>query len=76
MVLRKPYAFLIKNFKLIHVLLTILMGCMFKKMRDIVEYLDEYIGSGLLAQVPEVIEEQFGICKYLANQISELHLLD
>ena len=43
MVLRKPYAFLIKNFKLIHVLLTILMGCMFKKMRDIVEYLDEYI---------------------------------
>lgn len=65
MVLRKPYAFLIKNFKLIHVLLTILMGCMFKKMRDIVEYLDEYIGSGLLSQVPEVIEEQFGIFGFI-----------
>lgn len=61
MVLRKPYAFLIKNFKLIHIILTVLMACMFKKMRNIVEYLDEYINSGLLAQVPEVIEEQFGV---------------
>lgn len=65
MVLRKPYAFLIKNFKLIHIILTVLMGIMFNKMRNIIEFIDEYIDSGILGQIPGVIKEQFGVFGFL-----------
>lgn len=65
MVLRKPYAFLIKNFKLIHIILTILMGIFFAKMRNIVDFLNEYINSGIFDRVPGVIKEYFGISGFL-----------
>ena len=65
MVFRKPYAFLIKNFKLIHIILTILMGILFAKMRNIVDFFNEYINSGIFGRVPEVIKEYFGISGFL-----------
>jgi len=65
MVLRKPYAFLIKNFKLIHIILTVLMAVMFNKMRSISEFLGKYIDLGLLEQVPGVVKEQFGVLSFL-----------
>ena len=43
MVLRKPYAFLIRNFKLIHFILAILMGVFFSKLRSIADFFKEYI---------------------------------
>ena len=38
MILRKPYAFLIRHFKLIHLILTVLMYLFFKKIRVLITF--------------------------------------
>ena len=43
MILRKPYAFLIKNFKKIHLILTILMIYITYKCNHILAFFNEYI---------------------------------
>ena len=45
MILRKPYAILIKNFKLIHIILAILMGYIFYKTNMLLSFLTEYLSS-------------------------------
>lgn len=45
MILRKPYAFLIKHFKLIHFILALLLGYLIYKTGTILSFLNEYIGS-------------------------------
>lgn len=46
MILRKPYAFLIKHFHLIHVILGLLVGYLIYKTGLILSFLNEYMGSG------------------------------
>jgi hypothetical protein len=48
MILRKPYAFLIKNFKKIHLLLAIMMGFVEYKTSHLLSYLNKYITEGWL----------------------------
>lgn len=43
MILRKPYAFLIKRFKLIHLIISVLMGYLLYKSYNIVQFLSDSI---------------------------------
>lgn len=45
MILRKPYAFLIKHFKLIHLFITILIINLINKTNDIVDFFKDYIND-------------------------------
>lgn len=45
MILRKPYALLIKNFRLIHILMTILTVFFFLKCSDMLSFLSDYISN-------------------------------
>lgn len=45
MILRKPYAILIKNFRLIHVIMAFLMGYLFYRTNAILNFLNEYLAS-------------------------------
>ena len=60
MILRKPYAFLIKNFKLIHLILAILMGLFFSKLRSIAEFFKNYIDEGIYGQVFNAVSDNVG----------------
>lgn len=60
MILRKPYAILIKNFKLIHIVLAILMGYLFYKTNMILSFLNEYLSSVATTITNEVTNSLFG----------------
>lgn len=45
MILRKPYAFLIKHFKFIHIILTVLLGYVFYKSMNILTFFNDYINA-------------------------------
>jgi hypothetical protein len=45
MILRKPYAFFIKNFRLMHVIITILIGYLAFKTYPLLEFLDGYLSN-------------------------------
>lgn len=61
MVFRKPYAFLIKNFKLIHIILTFLMGLFFYKLRNMTDFLNSYVAEGVYGRVSGVVSEYIGV---------------
>lgn len=48
MILRKPYAFLIKHFKLIHIILTLLLSYVFYKSMNVLTFFNEYISANQL----------------------------
>ncbi len=60
MILRKPYAILIKNFKLIHAILALLMGYLFYRTNLIISFINEYIGSSQLKVKENVLDTLFG----------------
>ena len=60
MILRKPYAILIKNFKLIHVILSAMMVYLFYRTNSILRFLNEYIGSSQIKIGDTVLDELFG----------------
>jgi len=45
MILRKPYAFLVKHFRLIHLVLLALMIYVFTASKTILDFLNQYVGS-------------------------------
>ena len=59
MILRKPYAILIKNFKLIHAILAILMGYLFYRTTNIVNFIGDYISSAQSTISNEVVTSLF-----------------
>ena len=60
MVLRKPYAFLIKHFKAIHILLVILMGILGYKMYNMSSFLGPYLAQGEYGVVSGVAGKYIG----------------
>lgn len=46
MVFKKPYALLIKHFKLIHIIITLFMAFLIYKMTGIISFFNEYVSSG------------------------------
>ena len=61
MILRKPYAFLIKNFRLIHLIFAILAGYLFFKGNDILSFLANYISNNGVIIEDFAIKELFPI---------------
>ena len=58
MILRKPYAFLIKNFKLLHAIMLVLMGLVLYKTLDILSAFDDFFTSQavlLNSDIPELV---------------------
>lgn len=51
MILRKPYAFLIKHFKLIHIILTILLSYVFYKTMGVLTFFNDYINAGQMTTI-------------------------
>lgn len=57
MILRKPYAILIKHFKLIHVIFTLISLFLFLKCNDLLEFIEEYIANSGFILADYRIEE-------------------
>ena len=60
MILRKPYAILIKNFKLIHLILSGMMVYLFYRTNSILSFLNEYIGSSQIKIKDTTLSTLFG----------------
>ena len=60
MILRKPYAILIKNFKLIHLILSGMMVYLFYRTNSILSFLNEYIGSSQIKIKDTTVSTLFG----------------
>lgn len=65
MILRKPYAFLIKNFKLIHLVLTILIGVILYKTNKLLTFFNQYLSSGSYEVIDNLSSEYIGIYMYI-----------
>lgn len=52
MILRKPYAFLIKNFKIIHLIISILFGYLISKTTKILSFFKRYLINSLIDVIP------------------------
>ena len=48
MILRKPYAFLIKRFRLIHIVMSFMMVYLAYKTGEAVKYFNDYISSDVI----------------------------
>ena len=59
MILRKPYAFLIKNFKLIHTIMTLCMAYLVYKNFMIFDYLRKFLDSEMLISSKDLTGELF-----------------
>ena len=60
MILRKPYAILIKNFKLIHLIMSFFMVYLFYKTNNILSFLTDYLNSVATTISNEVTTSLFG----------------
>ena len=65
MILRKPYAFFIKHFKLIHVIMTVLLGYLILKTNLILNFLNTYMESKELVTGMELVKPLFGVSIYV-----------
>ena len=66
MIFRKPYAFLIKNFKKIHIVMLALTIFIYFKLNDILDFIRDYINFGTYNKVLEPFSKEVGILFYLA----------
>ncbi len=75
MIIRKPYALLIKNFKLIHGLLLMLMGYLLYSLFQINAFFSEYFEDSLSVRGQELTDSLFNGFIYLANFLVILGLI-
>lgn len=66
MILRKPFAFLIKYFKLIHVVLTILLAYILYKTNNLLSFFNEYLASKTYTAIDNLTSTYIGIYPYIA----------
>ena len=59
MILRKPYAFLIRHFRLIHIIMLTIMSYILYKTISIRSFLDSYISSGQRLKIIEDISNKY-----------------
>lgn len=60
MILRKPYAFLIKYFKLIHIILFLMCGFLLFKLRAIYMFFREYVRTETYTYISSIAEKYIG----------------
>ena len=65
MIFRKPYAILIKYFKLIHVLLTIIMAYLVYRTYNLFHFLSEYMKTTMLRLGKGATETMFNSYMYI-----------
>lgn len=61
MILRKPYAFLIKHFHLIHIILGLLAAFLIWNSAQILSFLSDYMSSGQMTIETDITSELFNI---------------
>ena len=65
MILRKPYAFLVKHFKLIHVLLTLVIAFLVYRTNIILNFLNQYIASNQTSPIDNLTNTMFNIWMFI-----------
>lgn len=66
MILRKPYAFLIKYFKVIHLILTLLLVYILYKSNKLFSFFDEYLSLGTYKVIDDLSNIYIGPYVYLS----------
>lgn len=66
MILRKPYAFLIKNFKLLHAIITVLMGYTLYKTYNIISFFGDYIISSQNIIGENIVETLYNLFMFIS----------
>ncbi len=66
MIVKKPYAFLIKYFRIIHLLLLIPMFYLISKTRGIVSFFNDFIANSYSTNIIDITGEYISIFMYLA----------
>ncbi|MBE6138450.1 MAG: hypothetical protein E7173_01735 [Firmicutes bacterium] len=69
MILRKPYAFLIKHFKLIHLIMTFCMGILIYQTNTLLEFFKDFISSGQAIIGTATVNNLFNNYTYLLSAI-------
>lgn len=67
MVLRKPYAFLIKHFKFIHLIMTIFIGILIYQTNTLLSFFNDFIGSTQTIVGTSVLDILFGNYVYILS---------
>ncbi len=65
MILRKPYAFLVKHFKLIHILLTLIIAFLVYRTNTILNFLNQYIASNQTSPIDNLTNTMFNIWMFV-----------
>lgn len=65
MILRKPYGFLIKHFKLIHLIMTLFMGILVYQTNLLLEFFNDFVGSSQIIIGTDVIGTLFNNYAYI-----------
>ena len=66
MILRKPYAFLIKYFQRINIFLLLLVGFIFYKNLELYQFVSGYLATGVYNTLIDSISNYVNIYVYLA----------
>lgn len=65
MILRKPYAFLIKHFKLIHLIMTVFIGILIYQTNTLLSFFNDFIGSNQTIVGTNVFDSLFSSYSYI-----------
>lgn len=66
MILKKPYAFLIRHFKLIHIIMVILLGYLIYKTNLILNFLNQYMSAKELVTGRSLVDPLFSVYIYIS----------
>lgn len=65
MILRKPYAFLIKHFKLIHLIMTVFVGILIYQTNTLLSFFNDFIGSSQIISGINIYDTLFNSYSYV-----------
>lgn len=65
MILKKPYAFFIKYFKIIHLIMAIFMGLLIFQTNTFLQFFNEYINSNMITTGLNLIDTYFSKLSYI-----------
>ena len=66
MILRKPYAFLIKYFKIIHIVMFIIFAFLVFKIRDIYTFFTNYVKNGSFTYIEKMADKYMSVLIFIS----------
>lgn len=66
MILKKPYAFLIRHFKLTHMIMCVFLVYIAYKCNDLLYYFTQYINAGYYIKIGDVVSEYINAYLYIS----------